>query len=150
MNAIDLLKKDHQHVQQLFSEFLSADEEDFGLRWDLFREIEKSLLTHAEAEEQIFYPSIETHSPGTVKRAISEHEEVKELLCELLALEVDDEEFENRITMLIQKVLSHVHDEEDLGGAMDIASQKLSSRELEEMGRKIQQCEKAAEDELAA
>jgi len=62
MNAIDILKKDHQEVQRLFSEFMSADEDDFDRREDLFQQIDKALTTHSDAEEQIFYPSVEKHA----------------------------------------------------------------------------------------
>ena len=55
MNAIDLLKKDHQEVHQLFSEFMSADAEDFARREDIFQRIDRALLIHSDAEEEIFY-----------------------------------------------------------------------------------------------
>src|SRR5713226_2431332 len=139
MNAIDLLKKDHQQVQQLFLEFLSAEDEDFARREDLFQQIDRALLAHSDAEEQIFYPSIEKHAPELVKEALSEHQAVKQLLLEMLDLEVDDNEFDNRMNTLIQNVESHVQEEEGPGGILEIARQKLSQRELDDMGRRIQQ-----------
>src|SRR5215472_1402609 len=96
MNAIDLLKKDHQQVQQLFSEFMSAEDEDFARREDVFQQIDKALLAHSDAEEQIFYPAIEKYAPDLVREAMNEHGTVKQLLLEMLDLEVDDEEFDKR------------------------------------------------------
>src|SRR5437870_10069028 len=138
MNAIDILKKYHQQVQHLFSEFLSAEDEDFARREDLFQQIDRALLAHSDAEEQIFYPSIEKHAPELIKEAISEHQAVKQLLLEMLDLEVDDEKFDNRMNKLMQNVESHVQEEEGPGGILDVARQKLTQRELAEMGRHIQ------------
>jgi hypothetical protein len=150
MNAIDLLKKDHRQVRQLFSEFMSAEDEDFARREDLFQQIDMALLEHSEVEEQILYPSIEKHAPELVKEALDEHEAVKELLLEMLDLEVDDDEFDNRMTTLMQNVESHVQEEEGSRGILEIAGQKLSEQELDAMGRQIQQRKREAEDELAA
>ena len=150
MSAIDLLKNDHQEIQQLFSEFMSADAEDFARREDLFQQIDKALLIHSDAEEEIFYPPMEKHTPDLVKQALSEHQEVKELLEEMLDLEVDDEEFNDRMATLMQKVETHVREEEGAGGVLEIARQKLNGRELDDIGRRIQQLKKDSEEELAA
>jgi len=150
MSAIDLLKKDHQEVQQLFSEFMSVDAEDFARREDVFQQIDKALLIHSDAEEEIFYPSIENHAPDLIKQAVSEHQEVRELLAEMLDLEVDDEGFNDRMATLMQKVETHVREEEGPGGVLEIARQKLNGRELDDIGRRIQQLKKDSEEELAA
>jgi len=150
MNAIDLLKQDHQEVQKLFSEFLSAEDEDFARREDLFQQIDKALLAHSDAEEQIFYPAMKKYAPDVVKEALDEHETVKQLLLEMLDLEVDDEEFDNRMNVLIENVENHVQEEEGSGGILDLAGQELEQRQLDEMGRQIQQRKTESEDELAA
>ena len=150
MNAIDLLKKDHHEVQQLFSEFMSADDEDFARREDVFQQIDKVLLAHSDAEEEIFYPSMDKYAPGLVKRALSEHRTVKELLLDMLDLEVDDVEFDNKMNALMQDVEDHVREEEGPGGIFEIAVQKLNPQELGDMGRRIQKRKTESEDELAA
>jgi hemerythrin superfamily protein len=150
MNAIDLLKKDHQEVQQLFSEFMSAEDEDFARREDVFQEIDRALLAHSDVEEQIFYPAIEKYAPDLVKDALSEHQTVKQLLLEMLDLEVDDDEFDSKMRALMKDVQNHVQEEEGLGGIMEIAGQKLDSQELDKMGRRIQDRKTESEGELAA
>ena len=150
MNAIDILKKDHQEVQLLFSEFMSADEDDFDRREDLFQQIDKALTTHSDAEEQIFYPSVEKHASDLVEKAESEHLEINQLLADMLDIEVDDEEFDTRMTTLVEKVQGHVQEEESPGGLLDIARQNLSQAELDDMGRRIEQLKKDSEEELAA
>jgi hypothetical protein len=150
MNAIDLLKQDHQEVQELFSEFMSAEDEDFARREDVFQQIDKALLTHSDSEEQIFYPSMEKYAPDLVKEALDGHKTVKQLLLEMLDLEVDDEEFDKRMNMLIENVENHIQKEENDGGILELARQKLDQRQLDEMGRQIQRRKTESEDELAA
>ena len=150
MNAIDLLKRDHQEVQKLFSEFMSADDEDFDRREDLFQQIDKALTTHSDAEEQIFYPSLEKHASDLVEKAKGEHQEVNQLLVDMLDIEVNDGEFDGRMMTLVEKVQRHVKEEESSGGVLDIARQKLSKAELDDLGRRIEQLKKDSEEELAA
>ena len=150
MNAIDILKKDHQEVQRLFSEFMSADEDDFDRREDLFQQIDKALTTHSDAEEQIFYPSLEKHASDLVEKAEGEHQEVNQLLADMLDIEVDDDEFDGRMMTLVKKVQRHVTEEESSGGVLDIARQKLSEAELDDLGRRIEQLKRDSEEELAA
>jgi hemerythrin superfamily protein len=150
MNVIDVLKNDHRQVRQLFSEFMSAEDEDFARREDLFQQIDVALLAHSEAEEEILYPSMEKDAPELVKDALKEHEAVKQLLLEMLDLEVDDEEFDKRMNTLMQNVENHVQEEEGSGGILEIARETLSEQQLDDMGRQIQQRKSESEDELAA
>jgi hemerythrin superfamily protein len=150
MNAIDLLKKDHEEVQQLFSEFMSVEDEDFARREDLFQQIDRLLLAHTDVEEQIFYPYMEEYAPDLVKKARNEHQAVKQLLVEMLDLEVDDEEFDNKMNRLIHDVENHVQEEESSGGILEIAGQELSQRELEDLGRQIRERQAESGEELAA
>ena len=150
MNAIDLIKTDHQNVRKLFSEYIGAELDDLDQREDLFQKIEKELLAHSEAEEKILYPAIQNESPDTVKKALSDHQEVKQLLSEMLEYEVDDEEFEKRMNLLMESVQSHIQEEEGPGGILELAGQKLTEEKLETMGQRIQQLKQSSEEELAA
>jgi len=150
MNAIDVLKKDHQEVHEFFLEYMSMGEGDFARREELFQQIDKKLLIHTDCEEQIFYPALEKHKPDLTQQAMSEDQEVKQLLAELLDLEIDDQAFEDHMTTLAQKVEAHVQDEEGPGGLMELARQTLSAQDLDEMGRRIEQLKRDSEKEMAA
>lgn len=150
MNAIDLIKTDHQNVHNLFAEYVACDVDDIDQREDLFQQIEKELLAHGDAEEQILYPAVQTEAPDIVEEALEEHQEVKQLLSEMLEYEVDDEEFESRMNTLMNAVEHHVEEEEGPGGVLELASKHLSVEKLNTMGQRIQQLKQAAEDELAA
>jgi hemerythrin superfamily protein len=56
MNAIDLLKKQHREVEDLFEKFEKAGENAAKTRERLCREISNRLAVHAEIEEKLFYP----------------------------------------------------------------------------------------------
>jgi hypothetical protein len=68
----------------------------------------------------------------------------------MLDLELDDEEFDNKMHTLMLDVENHVREEESPGGIMEIAQQKLSAQELDDMGRQIQERKTESEGELAA
>src|SRR5262245_60946906 len=136
MNAIDLLKQDHRTVEKLFTEYNSA-EEDLDRREELFQGLERELLTHGDAEEQIFYPALKNDAPELVEQSLSDHQQVKQLLSEMLEYEVDDQEFEWRINKLMERVQAHVQQEEGPGGVLELASQRLDQEELDSIGRRI-------------
>jgi hemerythrin superfamily protein len=70
MDALELLKQDHQKVKQLFQQ--GEQTEDRKQQKKIFREIKSELETHARIEETIFYP------------AMQEHEELKDMVLESL------------------------------------------------------------------
>src|SRR5262245_15132214 len=150
MNAIDLLKTDHKNVNELFSEFMAASEDDLEVKEDLFQQIKKELLTHTDIEEAIFYPSVKKVAPDVIGHSLAEHQEVKQLLSEMLEYEVDDEEFDKRINLLIEKVNAHVQEEESPDGALEIARRSFDEQQLEQIGRRMEQHRRSAGEELAA
>ena len=50
-NAIDLLKRDHDEVEDLFKQFEASEERDTALRGELAMRICAALTVHAEIEE---------------------------------------------------------------------------------------------------
>ncbi|WP_296234035.1 hemerythrin domain-containing protein, partial [uncultured Pseudomonas sp.] len=57
MNAIELLKKDHETVKDLLSKLEGTTERAVQTRKKLLLKIEQELKVHTELEEQIFYPA---------------------------------------------------------------------------------------------
>src|SRR3954468_7681115 len=135
MNAIDLLKNDHREVERLFSEFLEAEDAAAQQREEIFQQIEKELLVHGDIEEQIFYPAVEDFVPSEVEEAVRDHQEVRDMLAELLEIEIDDEEFERRLMKLMEVVRQHVQDEEGPGGILEVARQRLTTARLQNMAK---------------
>jgi hemerythrin superfamily protein len=148
MNAIDVLKRDHRNVEKLFSDFLAAD--DDVMQEDLFQQIQTELSAHAEAEEKVFYPALESESPDKVEHAIEEHQKVKQLLAELLDMDFADEEFDSKFTELMTSVQDHVQEEEGPDGVMEMAESKYDDARLSDMARQIEEVKRDSRHDLAA
>lgn len=58
VNAVDMLKKDHQTVTELFGQFERADASE---RQAIATQIFNELTLHAILEEEIFYPAVREH-----------------------------------------------------------------------------------------
>jgi hemerythrin superfamily protein len=150
MNAIDLIKDDHREVERLFSEFLAADGAVPAQLEDIFQQLERELLVHSDIEEQILYPAVEEFVPDEVDEALHDHQEVKQILSDLMTIEIDDEEFEKKLITLMEQVQIHVQEEEASNGILETARKNLSSQQLDLMARNIRQLKNKAEGELAA
>jgi hemerythrin superfamily protein len=113
-NAIDLLKEDHDRVEDLFTTV--KDNED-GDNRDVFGQIRRELETHTHIEEQIFYPQLLNAENEELQRltreALVEHGQVKMILEELGTFGEDRETFNAKLKVLIEDVEHHVQEEED-------------------------------------
>lgn len=58
MNAIELLKHDHEVVKKLLTELSDTTERAVKKRTELLRRIELELTQHTAIEEEIFYPAL--------------------------------------------------------------------------------------------
>ena len=79
MDALELLKQDHQKVKKLLTS--ATETEDKNEQKRLFKEIKTELETHARLEETIFYPAVREHKElaSMVFESLEEHRQVK--LC---------------------------------------------------------------------
>ena len=108
MNALELLKKDHQKISDLF-----ADAKNYIEMKRLFPSIKNELETHAHIEETIFYPEYQRHDrlKDLVQDAETQHALIKELLEDLDNQE--GPEFENSFQTLMAEVQLHITEEEN-------------------------------------
>jgi hemerythrin-like domain-containing protein len=115
MDAITMLKEDHQAVERLFKRFEKAGDRAFAEKRRLADQIIESLSKHAVIEEQVFYPVARATVPGTedvVLESLEEHHIVKWVLSELDGMDPADERFDAKMTVLIENVRHHVKEEE--------------------------------------
>jgi hemerythrin superfamily protein len=114
MNALDLLKEQHEEVSRLFKKFERLGEGAGVERRQLFIQIADRLSAHATIEEQYFYPSIKTDkTEERVREALEEHLAVKRIIADLLDMEPSDENFDAKMKVLMENVEHHVEEEED-------------------------------------
>jgi len=112
IDALELLRSQHDEVEALIEEIEDAD--DPADREALFIEMADKLAAHATIEEKIFYPSVmddKTHE--LLVESTEEHLSIKRVLSDMLDLDVDNEHFDAKLTVLKEQIRHHAHDEEE-------------------------------------
>jgi hemerythrin superfamily protein len=138
VNAIDLLKRQHRDVEELFEEYEAQGEGARKAKERLCREIADQLAVHAEIEEKIFYPEAKQEdTEELLRQSVEEHLSMKRTLADLLRADVQDAQFDARMTVLQELVEHHVGEEEkDLFPRVE---KSCSKEELEDMGIRMQE-----------
>src|SRR2546426_12578681 len=137
MDALELLKQDHQKVKELLEEAEAT--EDGKEQKEIFKQIKKELETHARIEETVFYPAMEKYEElkDMVLESLEEHKQVKTLLREMETLTSDSEKFEPKLKVLMENVEHHAEEEEE--GKMFPKIRKLMNTEkLERLGEELE------------
>ncbi len=133
MNAIELLKADHDKVGELFKK-VKANED--GDNTATFKRIKAELDVHAHIEEVIFYPRLIGEGDEDLKKivleGIEEHRQVKMFLKELANLTDESEKFDPKLKVLIEDVEHHVEEEE--GEMFPLVADQFDEQALEELG----------------
>ena len=133
MDAIALLKADHEAVSLLFAEFEKT--RSVTNKKALVAEICTALSVHAQIEEEIFYPAFKAalNDKQLVPEATVEHAGVKGLVAQLEGVEPDGELFDAKIKVLSEYVKHHVKEEQN---EMFVKA-KASSLDLVELGARM-------------
>ena len=112
-DAIAMLKADHQRVKDLFAQYENTI--DRVIKRTLAEQVFRALDTHAQLEENVFYPTVNEETdegPELVKESLEEHETMKQLILELQDMAQDTDAFDTKFQALIQHVAHHVKKEE--------------------------------------
>ena len=59
MNAIDLLKADHEKVKAILTQLSESTDRAVKTRSDLLKKLEMEITIHTQLEEEILYPAFE-------------------------------------------------------------------------------------------
>ena len=113
LNALDLLVEQHDKVEQLFEELESAELAPERKRF-VFQELADNIAAHSAMEEQLFYPAV--HAAQTQEillESTEEHLAIKRVLADLMQLELDDERFEAKLSVLKEEIEHHAREEEE-------------------------------------
>ena len=121
LDAIELLKKDHDDVDRLFKDYEELVEgncspEDRRL---MSTRICGMLAVHAMIEEEIFYPALEGKiEEDLLKEAYVEHDGAKVLINQIEAGGPDEEFYDAKVKVLQEEIEHHVKEEEKERGNM--------------------------------
>ena len=138
-NAIELLKRDHDDVDTLFSQYEDSKEtDDDDAKLTLVTQICDALTVHAQVEEEIFYPAARRAIDGDegkdlLDEAAVEHQTLKDLIARLEAAPTDDPLYDAGVKVLSEYVKHHVKEEEN----ELFPKVKSSQMDLEAIGRQL-------------
>lgn len=149
MDALTLLKEDHDKVKKLLSELESTTERGLKTRSDLFATIKGELTVHEIIEEEIFYPAMRDHpkAKDMVLEAYEEHNVVDTILTELDQTPPDDETWGAKATVMAENLRHHIDEEEN--EMFPTARKLFEEAELKELGEKMAARRGTAQREVA-
>ena len=148
MDALTLLKNDHDKVKRLLSELESTTERGVKTRSELFATIKGELTVHETIEEEIFYPALldkaKTHD--ITLEGYEEHHVVDLLMGELEDLDVADETWGAKAKVMQENIEHHIEEEE--GDMFVKTRQVFDADELAELGERMEARKLTASKEL--
>jgi hemerythrin superfamily protein len=118
MDAITLLKNDHDAVEKLLEELAQSTPRGVKKRTELLEKIRVELKAHTTIEDEIFYPAFKARGDQSDDdkmyfEALEEHRAAGDLvLPDLLATPVGNEKFSGRAKVLKELVTHHADEEE--------------------------------------
>jgi len=148
MDAITLLKTDHDKVKKLLDELESTTERGVKTRSELFATIKGELTVHEIIEEEIFYPELKAHpkAKDIVLEGYEEHHVVDLLMGELEGLDVSDEAWGAKALVMKENIEHHIEEEE--GEMFKQARQVFDASELDDLGARMAARKETAQREL--
>jgi len=148
MDAIALLKADHDKVKKLLTELETTTERGVKTRTELFSTIKGELTVHEIIEEEIFYPELKAHpkAKDIVLEGYEEHHVVDLLMGELESLAVDDETWGPKALVMKENIEHHIEEEE--GEMFKTARQVFDKAELDALGGRMETRKLQAKREL--
>ena len=139
VDALQLLKRDHDEVDSMFKQFEEMKEtSEDSEKEALVAQICNALTVHAQIEEEIFYPSVrraldEEEGKELLDEAAVEHQTLKDLIERLEAAPTDDPLYDAGVKVLSEYVKHHVKEEEN----ELFPKVKSSAMDTEAVGRKL-------------
>jgi hypothetical protein len=137
MDALKLLKADHDDVKALLKKLDETTERADKTRTEGFAKLKTMLQAHEAIEEEILYPALKEFAKtrDIAFEAYEEHHVVDMILGELEATPVDDEEWTAKFTVMKENLEHHIEEEE--GEMFKQARQVMDESELEELGTRM-------------
>ncbi len=115
MNALEVLKEDHDYVKKSYRAFQKLDpEEDLEEVQAIVKQVCAALKVHARIEEEIVYPAARKvlKEEDLIDEAEVEHDSAKTLIRQIERLKPKDPKYAATFTVLCEYVDHHVKEEE--------------------------------------
>jgi hypothetical protein len=146
MDALSLLKADHDKVKKLLAEGEKTTERGEKTRTELFETLKAEMMLHERIEEEIFYPALKEHpkAKDIVLEGYEEHHVVDEIMGELEATPVTDETWGAKFTVMKENIEHHIEEEE--GDMFKQARQVFDADELAQLGERMAELKKVGQE----
>jgi len=137
MDAITLLKADHDKVKTMLADGEATTERAEKTRTELFEKLKAEMMLHERIEEEIFYPALKSHPKARdiVLEGYEEHHVVDEIMGELEATDVTDETWGAKFKVMKENIEHHIEEEE--GDMFKQARQAFDTDELKQLGARM-------------
>ncbi|RON42365.1 hemerythrin domain-containing protein [Pseudomonas brassicacearum] len=142
MNAIDLLKADHERVKAILTQLSESTERGIKKRTELLAKLEMEISIHTKLEEEILYPAFKEaggkEQDVMYYEAKEEHRTVDSLvLPDLKLTDPATPEFSGRVKV-VKELLEH-HIEEEETAMFPQANKLLGKAKLNELGQQMEE-----------
>jgi hemerythrin superfamily protein len=144
MDALSLLKEDHDRFKKMLTEGEETTERATKTRTELFAKLKSELLVHERIEEEVLYPALKKH-PKARELALEgyeEHHVVDTILAELEQTRPSDETWAAKFKVVKEHLEHHIEEEETQ--MFPKARSAFSEDDLEEMGRRMAEIKQLA------
>jgi len=127
-----MIRIDHTHVLATFHRY----------KVDTSAETKRALVNtaclaleiHAQLEEEIFYPALDSVQGGVLEKEVPEHDAMRSLIARLRSMEPADGAYDTTFMELMRTVIHHVADEETI---LLPAAETLLADRLGELGAQM-------------
>ena len=153
MDAISLLRDDHELLRKLCTEFAETTESDTDKRRKLLKRIESELAAHTTIEEQLFYPALieatdDIEDKRMVAEGIEEHRACdRKVIPDLHRSDPATIEYSGQAKVLKDYIFHHLKEEEE--DMFPRVQELLARRDLEMLGERMQARKKELLGEMA-
>ena len=139
MDAIALLKQDHDEVKKIMEKLDKTTERGVKTREELFTKLKSEMTLHEAIEEEIFYPALKEHPKAKelVLEGYEEHHVVDLIMGEISQTPFDDETWGAKFSVMMENIEHHIEEEE--GEMFKQARDVFSKSELEDLGSRMEE-----------
>jgi hemerythrin-like domain-containing protein len=149
MDALQLLKEDHDKIKKIMSHIEGTTDRGVKTREEFFAKMKTELLVHEAIEEEILYPALKEHpkAKDLVLEAYEEHNVVDMVMAEIEETAFTDETWGAKFTVLKENLEHHIEEEES--EMFDQCRQVFESEELQGLGDEMEARKKELQSEAA-
>jgi len=137
MDILKMIEKDHKETAKGLEELIGTKGNSAAARKKIWTPLEKDLMAHMKAEEEILYPPLKEEIEDKIMEAIEEHQLLRLAISVLDETPASDKTWLPKLKVIKENIEHHVEEEE--GEVFEAARNKFSKEELEKMGKQFEE-----------